>query len=221
MEQMGQDLNPEKIKTDRKEVFFRYRYNSSVVYTIALLLFFLPFAELKCGNMAILGNTGIGIATGQEWKFSSEWKDTENFRGLRNSGNETKKMLRDTPNIFAIAAMAAALFGIFIPFSRENWRSLAGMSAGLLGAVMLVALLIQFRIDMRKMIPEAKTGDDHLGLDLGGVFSLKFTIWFYVSLSAFIAGAFLNYIRDRLALRDAMESSVDFEFQQKEKTTLS
>ena len=57
--------------------FYRRRHNSTVAFTIGVLLFLLPFVEFKCGNMAIIGNSGIGLATGSHWKISSSWAKNE------------------------------------------------------------------------------------------------------------------------------------------------
>ncbi len=41
---------------------------SSIAFLLAILLFLLPFAEIRCNGTAVANNTGLGIATGQEWK---------------------------------------------------------------------------------------------------------------------------------------------------------
>ncbi len=196
--------------------FYRRRHNSTIAFTVGLLLFLLPFIELKCGNMAIVGNSGIGLATGSHWKISGSWAKNELKERTGKGEKELDSLMKEGPNIFAIAALAAGLFGLGIAFSAFSWRSMAGMCAGILAALMLIAVMIQYKIEMKGLTSGKKLGDDQLGLDIGGLIKIQFTIWYYFSLLAFIAAAFFNYMRDKLALRDAMAAAVDFDFQRQE-----
>jgi hypothetical protein len=196
--------------------FFRKRHTGTVSFAIGLLLFLLPFAEFKCGSMALFGNTGIGIATGQNWKVTRSFGSSEFMNKLDDSKQSGKDLMKDGPNIFAISALVAGLFGMAVAFTGAKWRSMAGMCAGLLGAVMLLAMMIQLKLEMKSMMRKEGKGDDHLGIDMDGLIRIQFTAWYYLSLVAFAAAAFLNYMRDKIALREAMESAVDFEFQEKQ-----
>lgn len=158
-------------------------------------------------------NTGIGIAVGGNWKISSSWARNQVTEKMGKSGLDNEKMLKEGINIFALAALAAGLFGIGIAFSAFNWRSMAGMCAGILGVLMLLGLMIQYRIEMGSLLNKERVGDDQLGMALGGILKLQFTIWYYLSLMAFAGAAFLNYMRDKILLRDAMAAAVDFDFQ--------
>lgn len=211
------DTSPQPPVYSRKELdFFRKRHTSTVAFAIGVLLFFLPFAEFKCGNVAIVGNTGIGIAAGQNWKVTRTFGTNELMSQLDESKKGGKDLMKDGPNIFAIAALAAGLFGIAIAFASVKWRSMAGMCAGLFAVVMLIALMVQFRIEMKSMMGKEGKADVSPGMDVGGIIKIEFTIWYYLSVVSFIAAAFINYMRDKIALREAMESALDFEFQQRE-----
>lgn len=196
---------------------FRKRHSSTICFIIGLLLFLLPFAEFKCGNIPVVANTGIGIATGQNWKFASSFGNTEWMGKLNESKKTGKDTMNDGPNIFAIAALVAGLFGAGIAFANVSWRSMAGMCAGILAAVMMLAVMIQFKISMRSLLNKGSTGDD-FNFNMGGIIKIQFTIWYWLSLVSFIAAAFINYMRDKIALREAMELATDFEFQ-KDKST--
>src|SRR3954471_14062422 len=47
---------------------FGTKIPSSIAFLLAILLFLLPFAEIRCNGAAVANNTGLGIATGTEWK---------------------------------------------------------------------------------------------------------------------------------------------------------
>lgn len=100
-------------------VFFRGRHTVTLSFLIAVLLFFLPFAEFKCVNETITHNTGIGIVLGQSWKAATsasyEKEVTEKLMMLK---DKEKDILKDPPNIFAIVAFVAGLAGIAFAFTR-------------------------------------------------------------------------------------------------------
>lgn len=209
-------VQPPVIYNKKSVDFFRKRHNSTICFAIGILLFLLPFAEFRCGDIAIVGNTGIGIATGSNWKVSGAWRSNEYIKDIKNPGKVERELMKDGPNIFAIVALVAGVFGIAIAFSAVGWRSMAGMCAGLLGALMLIAMMIQLRIEMGSMTGKDTKSDDRSGLSMDGILRLQFTIWYYFSLVLFILAGFLNYMRDKIALREAMAVAVDFDFQRRE-----
>ena len=94
---------------------FGTKIPSSIAFLLAILLFLLPFAEIRCNGAAVANNTGLGIATGAEWKEVV----TKNIfgNGFQNnpSTNESKVQKQD-PNVFAIAALALGVIGVLIAF---------------------------------------------------------------------------------------------------------
>lgn len=213
------DLTRQTIPFTRKyDSFFRKPHNGTLCFALAILLFLLPFAEFKCGSVTLLGNTGIGIAIGQPWKVAAGWGKNELMDKLDSAAKKDKDIMKEGPNIFAIVALAAGLFGIIIAFAKFRWRSMAGLCAGILGAVMLLALMIQFKLLMRSVLSEKAAGEGP-DFDVGGILKLQFTFWYYLSLVSFITAAFFHYMRGRIALEDAIEKTVDFDFQKEEDTT--
>jgi hypothetical protein len=184
-------------------------YLGSIAFAVGILLFLMPFAEFKCGSVSILGNTGIGIAAGTSWKVAAGFGMNELMAQVKKTAKDDKDVMKDGPNIFAIVSLAAALFGLAISFSKARWRSTVAMCAGILAALMLLAVMIQFKIQLKGLMREG--GTDEMGMQ--GILRMQFTIWYYLSLIAFIVAAFLNYMLDKIALREAIDRSIDFEFQ--------
>ena len=59
---------------------FGTRIPSSVAFAVGVLLFFLPFAEIKCSRTVLTQKSGLDIALGNKWKPVSE-----NNYGKKNS----------------------------------------------------------------------------------------------------------------------------------------
>lgn len=194
--------------------FFRKRHNSTIIFAIVVLLFLLPFAEFKCGSVTLIDNSGLGIAAGRPWRVTTSWNKNEIMQKLNTGTKEEKGIMKDGPNIFALVALTAGVFGIAVAFTTFKWRSIAGMCAGILGALMLLAVMIQMRLEMRSLMSRGG-GNDGLEAGMGGVIGIRFTAWYYISVALFIAAAFLNYKRDKLTLQEEIDRSLDFEFQQK------
>ena len=191
--------------------FFRKPHNGTVSFAIGLLLFLLPFAELKCGSVVFAGNTGVGLAVGTEWKIAMG-NDLFGKMNSRVTKQETKD-LSTGPNFFLLVAIAAVLFGMAVSFSAKQWRHVAGMCAGILACIMFIAVLIQFKLMLKASMAGVKQG----GLDhaVNGLIKMSFTTWFYLSFAAFAAAAFFNYKHHANDMQDALDRAIDFEFQEK------
>ena len=171
---------------------------STVSFVVAVLLFFLPFSEIRCGSTSFMNQTGLGFALGQEWKLSGGYgkdmlKEMDSKTGEKKTGNA---------QYFIIAAFALGVIGILFSVTGGKTGSRLGLVSGIAGAGVLIAFMFDvkkwFNEGMAKQAAEkASSGTDSLGLDkLGDVkLSLAFTPWFYIAVVAFLAASFFCYRR--------------------------
>lgn len=196
--------------------FFRKKYTTTIAFLIGLLLFLLPFVQLNCGSVTIAENTGLGLATGSSWKIGSLGTTDsilKQFSELK--GKSEREKIKTEPDWFLVLAIAFAVAGIIISVINGKARPLITMSAGILAALMLVAGMVHLNILVKSQIP-AGNKEDSLGMDFSGLIKVKFTIWYYISLAAFITAAFFSYKHHTIEMKDAIEGQIDFEFQQKQ-----
>lgn len=200
------------------EQFFRKRHTVTVAFAVGLILFLLPFAEIRCNDVALAGNTGIGIATGQEWRVVMMGGSNELLKkaGEKDGVNSKENPFKSDPNVFALIAIGVGLAGLAFSFTNQKIRPLLGMSAGILGAVMLIAVMIQLKIVMKSALSQ-KDDKSGLNMDMGMLLKLDFTIWYYISLVSFAAAAFFSYKHYALQLKDEMKRLTEFEFQRQQK----
>ena len=166
---------------------------SSIAFLLAILLFLLPFAEIRCNGAAVANNTGLGIATGTEWKevvtksiFGSGFQNNP-------STNESKVQKQD-PNVFAIAALALGVIGVLIAFLTPKGGGRFNLFVGALAAVSLIAMLIDLR---SKLKSENSVKSSELDLNAGVIVTVDGTGWFYFTIILFILGGVFSYLQGK------------------------
>jgi hypothetical protein len=172
---------------------FGTKIPSSVAFAIGILLFFMPFVELRCNGMAIQKISGFELATGFKVK-SQDDSFLGNMDRLTNENidnNNTAKKERKDPNTYAIAALVMGVLGLALSFAAKGIASIGGTITGVLSAACLILLLI----DLKKKLKTELTDTVSMG-NTGEVrISLDFTPVFYISVIVFLAAAFFSYKR--------------------------
>jgi hypothetical protein len=177
---------------------FGTKIPASAAFLIAVLLFLLPFAEVKCNGAAMASNTGLGIATGSEWKEEV----TKNIFGNSfdsSFGNDQpehkKEMEKQDPNKFAIAALALGIIGLLIAFLASKSGGTANLIIGILAAASLIAMLIDLR-SKAKSDNSIKSSDFNAGVSI----TVDGTSWCYLAIILFILGGIFCYMRGKTKL---------------------
>ena len=173
---------------------------ASVAFAIGILLFLLPFAELKCTlssdngiNLqsiskaeASLSNTGLGFAMGNKWKMNipemGKWLQRKQEEKFEKNINNQK------PNTYAIVALVFAIIGLCFSFVKTKISASVNIATGLLSAAALVGLMLDIKKNTNNLLSEMeKSGNQFL--------TLSFTPWFYIAVIALLAAAIFSYIR--------------------------
>lgn len=199
--------------------FFRRRHNTTAAVALGLLLFLMPFAELRCGNIPIIRNSGLGLAFGSSWRPAMGGMPDKKDLVKKDTTGDFQKSLSSGPNVFAIVALVAAILALVICLSSTRSRSLVVLSASALTALMLIALLVQMQISFSNAMNKAsdlaaeKKGDmGEWSSAMTGMIKLHFTLWYYISLVSFMAAAFFGYKHHRIEFEDSLRAAQDFEF---------
>jgi len=204
---------------DNKDSFLRKRHTSTVAFAIGILLFLLPFAQLKCGSVTLAENSGIGIALGSQWKIAMMGgaNDLLNESGKLTKKDKENPLKGGGPNIFAIVALVMAAAGLGFALSNQKYRAMIGLCTGILAALMLIAVMVQYKIAMNDVL-SASDGDSKSvkDMEMAAMVKLQFTAWYFISLASFAAAAFFSYKHHQQELNDALGRVVDFEFQKRQ-----
>jgi heme/copper-type cytochrome/quinol oxidase subunit 4 len=142
--------------------FLSSPYTTTISFAVAILLFLLPFAEVKCNGSTLVSNTGIGIATGGKWRTVAD-AGKGLFGGDTNkSSSSVSQDEKQPPNKYAIAALVLGIIGLTVTFLKFKPKNPLIITIGIIAAVALIALMIQLKSDVG-----AKTGkDNELGMDV-------------------------------------------------------
>ena len=160
---------------------------TSVSFLVGLLLFLLPFVEIRCNGETFATNTGIGLALGIDFKTVSEAKSLESPF----DGKAEKKVVEKEKGklyVFALIAFLLGLAGLIISLTNTQMNKLL-VFLGSLAALCLIILFIQIQMDVK----QKPTGNDDNALGNTIKVAAVFTAWYYLSVISFIVAAALSY----------------------------
>ena len=170
---------------------------ASAAFIIAILLFLLPFAEIKCNNETVASQTGVGFVVGSEWKAKGlfDQKDVKKGPNDKPLGNS---------QIIAIVILVLAIIGFILTILTSSGAAAA--VCGLLAAGGLIYFMIDLKNAFNASIKKDATdqvsqGATDAGLNgLSNAFndvkaSLAFTPVFWILLVALLAATFFSWQR--------------------------
>jgi amino acid transporter len=170
--------------------------SSSVSFLVGILLFLLPFVEIRCNDQPFASNTGIGLAFGTDYKTTGQIKSLENPFGKNSSEEEKAATEKQKGKMYVPALIALILGAIGLILSLSNAKqNKASIFIGSLAAICLIVLMIQIQMDIKDT---PKTGEDNFADNIK--VTAAFTAWYYLSLISFIAAAFFSYNRKPIVI---------------------
>src|SRR5262245_31752708 len=174
---------------------------SSVAYVVGILLFFMPFIDIRCNNMSLQQVSGFQLATGFKMKnnssdnsFLNDWKTDKVDEGITKATTKTDKK---EPNLYALVALGLGVLGLLLSFTNAKAAIGGALVTGVLSAGALIGLMLDIKKKIKLDLPKTDNG---LGNTLDNIgdkmaITIDFTPWFYVAVLAFLAAAFFSYRR--------------------------
>ena len=166
---------------------------STIAFAAALLLFLMPFAEIKCGGTKFMDKKGIDFAMNKDWSVASKGMGDDLFK----DGTKKPSNKEGQAPLFVIAAMALAVIGIGVSLIKSKSGSLLTTLVGFAGVASLVGFMLMlkswFDSEMAKDAA-SKTKDSTSGF--GDVkLSLDYSIGLYLCLACFLIAAVFAILR--------------------------
>lgn len=192
---------------------FGTKIPSSAAFVVAVLLFLMPFADIKCNNMSLQQVSGLQLATGFKMKNNSsgnsyldDMKTDSIDKGITKATTNTDQK---DPNMYALIALGLGIIGLLLSFTNAKAAIGGAMVTGIASAGALIGLMLDLKKKVKMDMPDIsdKTPDNDIGNTLDKIgnkmsslsdnmnISVDFTPWFYVAVIAFLAAAFFCYKR--------------------------
>lgn len=182
---------------------FGTKIPSAVAFTVGILLFLLPFAEIRCGGTKLATKSGLDFALDKQWKSVAGGMFGKN--DLQDKTMSAGKEQKGNTQYFIIGALALGVIGLLLSFAGAK-AGAGGIATGILSAGALIGFMLDLKKNVNNSLREqaldkAGQGADNLGLDkIGNTMgdlkpTLAFSPWFYVAVVAFLAAAFFCYKR--------------------------
>jgi hypothetical protein len=177
---------------------FGTKIPASVAFLAAILLFLLPFAEIKCSGATIANQTGVGFVTKQEWKLLGMFDQKQ----VRNS-TTTQNDSQGNSQIVLLVVLVLALVGFLLSITNSN-PTISGI-LGLLSVVGLICFMIDLKSSFNASIHKDAIDQASEGINttdwgqLNNVKpSLSFAPAFWISLLLLLAAAFFSWQRTKV-----------------------
>lgn len=192
---------------------FGSKIPSSAAYLVGILLFLMPFIDIKCNGVSLQQVNGVQLATGFKMKnnssdnaFLNDIKTDKVDSGItKATTGSTKK----DPNLYALIALCLGGLGLILSLTNSKASMGMGIVAGICAAGALVGMMLDVKKKVKLDMPDlsSQTPDNDVGntIDkIGGKMNdlasnvkitVDFTPWFYIAVLAFLAAAFFCYRR--------------------------
>lgn len=185
---------------------FGTKIPSAVAFGVAVLLFFMPFVDIKCNGTSLQTISGLQLATGFKMKNNSSsnsfLNDVKTDKVDETITKATTKTDKKDPNLYAMIAGLLAILGLILSFTKAKAAIGGAMVTGIASAGAMIGLMIdikkKIKLDMPAATNKSSSSTDTFGLDKLGdnmKITVDFTPWFYIAVIALLAAAFFCYKR--------------------------
>ena len=196
-----------------KPGLFGTKMPSTVAFAVAVLLFLMPFIDIKCNNMSLQQVSGLQLATGFKMKNNSSdnsfLNDIKTDKVDDTITKATAKTDKKDPNMYALIALGLGVLGLLLSFTNAKAALGGAMVTGVASAGALIGMMLDIKKKVKLDMPDMsdKTPDNDVGNTIDKIgdkmndltdkmnISVEFTPWFYIAVLAFLAAAFFCYKR--------------------------
>ena len=212
-------VTPPPTATTPQRGMFGSKVPSISAYLVGVLVFFLPFIDIKCNNMSLQQVSGLQLATGFQMKNNTSNNSYLDDLKTDKVDDEITKATTNTskkdPNIYAMIAMGLGVLGLLLSFTNAKAAIGGAIATGVASAGALIGLMLDVKKKVKLDMPDMKdkTGDNDIGETIDKIgdkvsevtdkmnITVDFTPWFYIAVLAFLAAALFSYLRFQASRR--------------------
>jgi hypothetical protein len=175
--------------------FYRNPRLTTISFAVGILLFLLPFLEIRCNGSSVAQLSGKDMVFGSAPKVSNDLENLGKGFGDRDYANtNAKPQSKGKVYVVAIMALALGIIGLAASLQKPKAIYMAAIVAGIAGAVALIILIIQVKGDINGEM-KTQAGSDAFSNQFSGMLnvSVGITPWFLLCLLSYVAAAFFSY----------------------------
>jgi hypothetical protein len=187
---------------------YRTPHLTTISFAVGVLLFFLPFMEVKCNGTTLAQMTGTDMVIGSEPKMGSDFermaKGLDKKTGDQNT-TVTKSEKKGKTYVLAIVALALGIGGAIVSLVKKGGYNKVEIVCGAIGALALIILMFQVKADVNDQMKSSsgKETDSFSGMMS---LSVDFTIWFFLCVISYLVAAFFSYKQKELVEEGVLPS---------------
>lgn len=167
----------------------------TITYAVGLLLFLLPFFDIKCNNVTMAQLKGIDVAFGGKPSVNRDLESMQNGFGSRGFDDNNVQAARPQGEghlfITALIAFVLGVIGLILSLLNKGRNQRPNMIIGIAGAVALIASWIQVSAYVNSNAKPHENPD----ADFSGMVNISAspTFWFILCLICFAVAAYYSY----------------------------
>ena len=193
-----QNITGQSQGASQQPAIFTTKIPSTVTFGVGILLFFMPFVDIKCNSMTLQKVTGVQLATGFEIKGPGSDNtlvgDFERMNDRQVDANV--KQGKNDPNVFALLALALGIIAFVLSLVDSKKSLTAAVITGALSVAALMGAMIDIKRKVQVDIPEIMSSSrDSVNTGKDMYISIDFTPWFYIATLALAAATWFCYRR--------------------------
>lgn len=177
--------------------FYRRPHLTTLLYTLGLLLFLLPFFNINCNSVTVANINGLSMATGGKPSVSGDLERMQRGLGAPVDDNAAASYsdTRGENHLFitALIALVMGVFGLILSLVNKGRNQPSHLIAGILGVLGLIGAWVEtsaYVSSHAKSTGQVNPGDQFANLVK---VTASPTSWFFLCLLCYTAAAYLSY----------------------------
>jgi uncharacterized membrane protein len=175
--------------------FYRRPYFTTITYAVGLLLFLLPFFDIKCNNITMARLRGIEMATGGKPSVSRELKDMQRGFGNEDQRSVQASIPKGEGHLFitALVALTLGVIGLILSLTNKSRNQRPNMIVGILGVVAMIGTWIEVSVFVSSNAKPKQS--DYANDQFSTMVNIAAspTAWFILGLICYAAAAYVSY----------------------------
>lgn len=175
--------------------FYRRPHLTTIAYAVGLLLFLLPFFNIKCNNITMARLRGIDMAIGGKPSVSRELDDMQREFGNGDRRSVQASMPKGEGHLFitALLALTLGVIGLVLSLVNKGRNQRPNLLVGIIGLVAMISTWIEVSAFVSSNAKPKRS--DYANDQFSAMVNIAAspTAWFILGLICYAVAAYVSY----------------------------